>query len=963
MDLSAMISELQAAIAELRKAISNVKKAPIERRTVEFYTKKLGELEALWVEIDRKENKIRADPAAESQLHVSNDVHKVIGEEYRAAVDAIQEEIHKGKEAGPQKPLPAVREMEKQKQPSGSSMTSNMTALVRRQRALMQSIQTLIRGSSGQAAPCQTMASIERLWANVEDIHFKMYESFDDPTVVGYDASAYVLLEEETLKFKEKISTLSQVDHPSSQQRSGDNLANQVNLPKITIPQFNGDYSKWQTFSDIFGKIINEQAFPLVQKMWYLKANVTGEAEKLIRHLELKEANYHIAWATLQERYNNKRTQVSTILERILSLPNMSGDCRSVKDFHDSLHESLLALEGLGIKSKEWDPLLIHILTKRMDKTTHVLYEQSIVNSKELQTMDHFMKCLKGRFESLEAVNGFQKSKPTATSASTTTRKCYMCKGDHPLYYCKQFLAKTAPERQKWVARNKMCLNCFKEDHQAKTCTSGTCRKCQQKHNTLLHFSTKTQAEEKAVVTSTQQSPTVASANRAQSYVLLATARVAIKANNGRSYEFKAMLDSGSQINLVSERLVRRLGIEPIQATLAIEGVGGRSRTANHRVNVEIQSLTSKFRARLEAFVLPNIVPPQPSTDTDVTSWPIPENIQLADPHFFQTGRIDVLLGADFYFNLILSQEIRMSKELPILKNSKLGWIASGKVHAEAGTVTCAVFGEEERGLEELLKQFWEQDDVGEDQKLTLADERCESHFNQYTTVNESGRFVVRLPFSDDTEKISESLNIAASRFFALERRLAKDANLREQYAKFMKEYEELGHMTKIQPREVRGSHYYIPHHCVLRPDSSTTKLRVVFDASCKSSSGWSLNDILHSGPKVQGDLFGMLLRFRFPRFVFTTDIEKMYRQVLVDTRDRRYQLVVWRSSPDKELEHYMLNTLTYGTTCAPYLATRCLKKLADTNLHKYPLGAPALQRNFYVDDGMCGSDSLTTAE
>ncbi|XP_073811749.1 uncharacterized protein [Musca autumnalis] len=168
--------------------------------------------------------------------------------------------------------------------------------------------------------------------------------------------------------------------------------------------------------------------------------------------------------------------------------------------------------------------------------------------------------------------------------------------------------------------------------------------------------------------------------------------------------------------------------------------------------------------------------------------------------------------------------------------------------------------------------------------------------------------------------------------------------------------------MTKIQLREVRGSHYYIPHHCVLRPDSSTTKLRVVFDASCKSSSGWSLNDILHAGPKVQGDLFGLLLLFRLPRFVFTTDIEKMYRQVLVDTRDRRYQLVVWRSSPDKEMEHYMLNTLTYGTTCAPYLATRCLKKLADANLHKYPLGAPALQRNFYVDDRMCGSDSLTTA-
>ncbi|XP_058987609.1 uncharacterized protein LOC131806839 [Musca domestica] len=961
MDLATVIEQQQAAIAELRKAIANVKKAPLERRTVEFYSKKLKEMEALWAEIDRNENKIRADPAAESHLHITNNEYQVIGEEYRAAIDNIEADIKRGKEQMPQKPLPATREGV-QKQSGQFTATSSVTALVRRQRALMQSIQTLIRGNSGQAAPCQTVAAIEKLWTHVEDIHFKMFEDFDDPTLVGYDASAYVLLEEETLKFKEKISTLTQVDHSSSQQRSGGNLANQVNLPKITIPQFNGDYSKWQTFADIFGKMINEQALPQVQKMWYLKANVTGEAEKLIRHLELTEANYDIAWKTLQDRYNNKRAQVSTILERMLNLPNMSGDSRSVKDFHDSLHESLLALEGLEVRPKEWDPLLIHILTKRMDKTTHVLYEQSIVDSKELQTMDHFMKCLRSRFESLEAVNGIQKSKPSATTASTTIRRCHMCKGDHPLYYCKQFLAMTVPERQKWVARHKMCLNCFKDDHQAKTCTSGKCRKCQQKHNTLLHFSTRPQVENKSADLSVQQPPTVASANRSQSYVLLATARVAIKANNGRSYEFKAILDSGSQINLVSERLVQRLGIEPIQTSLCIEGIGGRSRTANHRVNVELKSLTSKFRTRLEAFVLPNIVPPQPSTEIDITSWPIPENIKLADPYFYQTTRIDVLLGAEFYFNLILSQELRMSKELPILKNSKLGWIASGRVQAESETVTCAVFGEDEHALEELLKMFWKQDDVCEDQKLTIAEEQCENHFNQNTTVNENGRFVVRLPFADGPEKISESLNIAASRFFALERRLSKDASLHEQYAKFMKEYEDLGHMTKIQSREVRGNHYYIPHHCVLRPNSSTTKLRVVFDASCKSSSGWSLNDILHSGPRVQGDLFGMLLRFRLPRFVFTTDIEKMYRQVLVDKRDRKYQLIVWRNTPDKELEHYMLNTLTYGTTCAPYLATRCLKRLADTNIQRYPLGAMVLQKNFYVDDCMCGSDSLTTA-
>lgn len=80
------------------------------------------------------------------------------------------------------------------------------------------------------------MAEIETLYSHEEDIQFNMFENVDDPTLLGYDASAYVLLEKETLKFKNKISTLTQVDR---QQRSGEYFATQVNLPNITIPKFN----------------------------------------------------------------------------------------------------------------------------------------------------------------------------------------------------------------------------------------------------------------------------------------------------------------------------------------------------------------------------------------------------------------------------------------------------------------------------------------------------------------------------------------------------------------------------------------------------------------------------------------------------------------------------------------------------------------------------------------------------
>jgi len=81
-----------------------------------------------------------------------------------------------------------------------------------------------------------------------------------------------------------------------------------------------------------------------------------------------------------------------------------------------------------------------------------------------------------------------------------------------------------------------------------------------------------------------------------------------------------------------------------------------------------------------------------------------------------------------------------------------------------------------------------------------------------------------------------------------------------------MREYERLGHMTFLNTLEndhsIPSFSYFLPHTAVLR-DSVTTKCRVVFDASCKTGSGVSLNDIIIAGPTVQEDLYSILLRLR----------------------------------------------------------------------------------------------------
>lgn len=95
--------------------------------------------------------------------------------------------------------------------------------------------------------------------------------------------------------------------------------------------------------------------------------------------------------------------------------------------------------------------------------------------------------------------------------------------------------------------------------------------------------------------------------------------------------------------------------------------------------------------------------------------------------------------------------------------------------------------------------------------------------------------------------------------------------------------------MTKVTSHHQSDNEYYLPHHGVVKDLSTFTKLRVVFDGSAPSTAGVSLNDTLYTGPKLQEDLFDILLRFRSHQYVLTGDVEKMYRQFLVRPEDRKY--------------------------------------------------------------------------
>ncbi|XP_014298655.1 uncharacterized protein LOC106693841 [Microplitis demolitor] len=260
------------------------------------------------------------------------------------------------------------------------------------------------------------------------------------------------------------------------------------------------------------------------------------------------------------------------------------------------------------------------------------------------------------------------------------------------------------------------------------------------------------------------------------------------------------------------------------------------------------------------------------------------------------------------------------------------------------------------------LTRFWELEELSDAVVLSPEEKACEEHYSRYTKRNADGRYEVRLPFNNKKSALGESYSSALRRFYALERKFQQKPDVRDDYVAFLNEYISLGHMSLADDQEAKKKGFFLPHHAVVKEDSVTTKVRVVFDGSARTSTGVSLNDTLMVGPKLQDDLFIILMRFRSHTYVLTADAEKMYRQVRVNYDDDQYQKILYRANSIEPIQTYVLNTATYGTTSAPYLAIKTLFKLAEDEQNNFPIAAQVLRKDFYVDDLLSGADTISEA-
>ncbi|XP_073817385.1 uncharacterized protein [Musca autumnalis] len=807
---------------------------------------------------------------------------------------------------------------------------------------------------------------------------------------------AYIKIVSLLGEWKEKVKSVpsSSIQKPSSS----------VAVPPCDTEMFYGDYVSWPSFRDLFTAIYmtNKKLSP-VEKLYHLFQKTGGEAREINRHIPLTAEGLPVAWDNLKNQYENKRILINSQLRILFNLAHCGQESPSgLKKLQRDITNCISVLESLKIDVKSWDPVFVYQCSTKMPKLTLSLWEQSLSNKTEMPHWDDLNKFLTERYQALESVSDitgpstaqsnqnsrakftqFDKSKQFKVHHTKVNEdKCKLCKGAHVIKSCPKFLSMEFRSRLNVIRRENRCINCLALGHRATDCRSQGCPKCSLKHHVLLHKNKVPQNDSRGSKNASSCNPplstnisvasdgpsTSANARTFHTTVanrtMLATAWVNI-VKDGVSYRVRALIDPCSDDTFIASRVQKQLRLPTSSVSADISGLGGEHLTKCSKVaTITVGSIkNTSFSMDLEAFVVPEItgdIPTQPLQTICAEELP---DLDFADPKFYQSGPVDILLGGNVYPIILLNGVRKNILGSLLAQETVFGWILTGPATNSAEQHRVSVSHYTKVSVRDQLAKFWEIEEVRRVPTVSVDDRRCEEIFQSTTIRCSDGRYMVDLPFRTD---LTFELSSKSSRFIALTQFLRNETSLmrkpdrKTDYDAVLLEYLSLGHMEKIEGFINYQDGFYLPHHGVFKPDSATTKLRVVFNASCPSVGGKSLNDALYVGPTLQRDIVSLVLNWRMFRYVFNADISKMYRQIWINPKHAKFQRILFRTCSEDEVSDYQLKTVTFGVNCAPYLALRTLLKLADDEEYRYPIGSKILRNSMYVDDALVGSHSVS---
>ena len=781
-------------------------------------------------------------------------------------------------------------------------------------------------------------------------------------------------------------------------------------LPKITLPRFNGDVTKWNTFWDSFDSAIHSNTdIANIDKFNYLKSLIERPAARAIQGLTLTNDNYDTAVKILEERFGKRQQIVSAHMDELLKIPSCTNDkAHSLRLVYDkiSVHTRGLA----AISANQYGRLLIPVIMSKLPNEIRLqIARKSTQDAWAIN--DELLDIIKKEVEAREATerikadNTQQRGNKSYGHHSTAgaflskedqkanTVRCAYCKELHFSASCTKV---TDPEKRKEILRNtNRCFNCLRVGHRISNCqNSKCCSHCKQRHHqsicgTLISPSFNQAKGEDSNEAKTESKRITTTSNMAnKGTVLLQTARTtATNSDGSRSSRVRILFDSGSQRSYISNRLKTTLKLKPVKNETLNLNTFGNSKFRKQNCDLVELNLEDKDHAKvtIKALSFPVICSSLPSR-INVEEFSHLDGLELADDiEHDGNEEIDVLIGSDYYWTIVTG-EMKKGESGPVAVNSKLGWLLSGPLNDSATPTdvqsNLIISGkseinygtrDEEHNLVGTLKKFWETETIGihQPEDTVQSDEFTKHVYRQ------GDRYEVSLPWKEEHLPIPNNYELSSNRLRSMHFKLQNKPELLMEYDQIIKEQLSSGiveevpekeiekiKVTNIQSSDAHGKNiHYMPHHAVIRQNRETTKLRMVYDCSAKSNNQpYALNDCLETGPNYIPQLLEVLLRFRWNPIAISADIEKAFLMVGINRNDRDMLRFLWLKNPydpRSDVIHLRFCRLMFGLRPSPAILGAVLAHHLNSSKQYDPELVGLIKNSMYVDDFLSGSGSV----
>ena len=595
--------------------------------------------------------------------------------------------------------------------------------------------------------------------------------------------------------------------------------------------------------------------------------------------------------------------------------------------------------------------------------------------------------------------------RPPGSGQPTRKPPCPCCGSpNHGVWACLVFQQKSYDDKWTLAKEKRLCFRCLGDDHQGKFCTkSQTCQinGCRGNHHRLLHENppaTNPPMGTAQPVISSNSYPSFIPWEGAVGPVLspegedsrasramtthnprspkeaysLRTVPVWVKAQ-GKKLKVNAILDDASNETFLNEEVAGALGLKESYQTVKVHVLNNSVETFQTMpLKVEIESVNGQFTKEIEVKTCPRNVTGNYQVENwnaNKGKWPHLAQCDFASPA--KDGLVDLLIGvdnADLHYSFA---DVRGKVGEPVARLGPLGWTCIGPPdgRAETGTRTHTIRTLFTRDVEPVsvaggccdldgtLRRFWEIESYGtelNDRVVCTAEERLALERVSSSVCYNGERYSVAVPWKGQRPQLPDNRQMAESRLLSTEKNLKKREFVEREYKKTIETYVEKGYLRKVPENEAPPPEvWYLPHFPILRMSKSTTKVRIVFDCSAKYK-GIALNDVIHAGPKLQRELFDVLIRFCRNPVALVCDIQEMYHQIEIESEDRPLFRILWRDGETgRNPDVYEFSRVVFGKNSAPFEAQFIAQENARRHQTEFPLAAETVLQSTYMDDSL----------